>query len=111
CGRIGVDPAGDEILMPLEGGYVFVQLGAMPLAIGSVSPAQAAAGATVTILGSGFGAGLTATICGKAASCVVNSPESVACAVPAGLAAGPAAVSLTGADGETAVLPVGFSVQ
>jgi hypothetical protein len=84
----------------LQNGVAYFQLAAVPLAVGTVTPATASAGGVIQVRGSGFVAGLTATIGGKAAACSVVDSETLSCTVP-NLVAGATAISLTNPDGQT----------
>jgi DNA-binding beta-propeller fold protein YncE len=97
---LAVDPSGSKILSALQNGVGYFELSVVPLAVGTVSPTTASAGGVIQLHGSGFVAGLTATIGGKAAACSVVDSETLACTVP-NVAAGGAAISLTNPDGQT----------
>jgi hypothetical protein len=97
---LAVDPSGSKILGALQNGVGYFELSVVPLAVGTVSPTTASAGGVIQLHGSGFVAGLTATIGGKAAACRVVDSETLACTVP-NVAAGGAAISLTNPDGQT----------
>jgi hypothetical protein len=97
---LAVDPSGSKILGALQNGVGYFELSVVPLAVGTVSPTTASAGGVIQLHGSGFVAGLTATIGGKAAACSVVDSETLACTVP-NVAAGGAAISLTNPDGQT----------
>jgi len=68
--------------------------------VGTVSPANASVGGMIQLRGSGFVAGITATIGGKAAICSVVNGETLSCTVP-NLVAAATAISLTNPDGQT----------
>jgi hypothetical protein len=97
---LAVDPSGSKILSALQNGVGYFELSVVPLAVGIVSPTTASAGGVIQLHGSGFVAGLTATIGGKAAACSVVDSEMLACTVP-NVEAGGAAISLTNPDGQT----------
>jgi DNA-binding beta-propeller fold protein YncE len=97
---LAVDPSGSKLLSALQNGVGYFELSVVPLAVGIVSPRTASAGGVIQLHGSGFVAGLTATIGGKAAACSVVDSETLACTVP-NVGAGGAAISLTNPDGQT----------
>jgi hypothetical protein len=97
---LAIDPSGSKILGALQNGVVYFQLAAVPLAVGTVTPAIVSAGGVTQVRGSGFVAGLTATNGGKAAACSVVDSETLSCTVP-NLVAGATAISLTNPDGHT----------
>jgi hypothetical protein len=105
-----IDTAGDEILITTTGGVIYSQLSVVPLAVGSVSPGQGAAGTSITITGSGFVAGTTVAIGGQSASCTFTNSQSLTCTVPT-LNAGPAPMTLANPDGQTYSLEYAFVVQ
>jgi hypothetical protein len=82
-----------------------VQLAAVPLAIGSITPSTVAAsgGATLTIRGSGFQSTTTLSINGKAATVTFKDASTLLAVTPA-LAPGPQQLTLTNPDGETVSL-------
>ena len=97
---LAIDPSGSKILGALQNGVGYFELSVVPLAVGTVSPATASAGGVIQLRGSGFVAGITATIGGKAATCSVVDSETLSCTVP-NLVAGATAISLTNPDGQT----------
>ena len=86
-----------------------VQLAAVPLGIGAITPSAvpAGGGATLTIRGSGFQSATTLTINGKPASVTFKDSNTLVVLTPA-LNAGPQQIILTNPDGETASLDVAF---
>ena len=97
---LAIDPSGSKILGALQNGVGYFELSVVPLAVGTVSPATASVGGVIQLRGSGFVAGITATIGGKAAICSVVNSETLSCTVP-NLVAGATAISLTNPDGQT----------
>src|SRR4029077_9265777 len=67
---LAVDENGQRIFALTTSGLTVVQLAIVPLSIGTISPASAAAagGTTLTLRGSGFQSGATVTIDGKSAA-------------------------------------------
>jgi hypothetical protein len=105
-----IDTAGDEILANTTGGVLYFQLSVVPLAVGSVSPAQGPAGTSITVTGSGFVAGTTVAIGGQSATCTFTNGQSLTCTVPT-LNSGAAPITLTNPDGQTYSLEYAFVVQ
>ena len=82
-----------------------------PFSLASVTPAGGPTngGTVVTILGTGFEVPATVAFGGKAAlSVTVNSATNITAVAPSAPHLGPVNVTLTNADGQTAVLPNGF---
>lgn len=107
---LAVDSSGSKILGALQNGVGYFQLSVVPLAVGTVSPATASVGGVIRLRGSGFIAGLTATIGGKTAACSVADSETLSCTVP-NVASGSVAISLTNPDGQTYSFEGGLVVQ
>jgi len=82
-----------------------VQLAAVPLGIGAITPSAvpAGGGATLTIRGSGFQSATALTINGKTASVTFKDSNTLVVVTPA-LTAGPQQITLTNPDGETVSL-------
>jgi DNA-binding beta-propeller fold protein YncE len=82
-----------------------VQLAAVPLGIGTITPSTVSAtgGATVTIRGSGFQSATTVTVNGRSASVSFKDSNTLLVVTPA-LTPGPQQITLTNPDGETASL-------
>ena len=82
-----------------------VQLAAVPLGIGAITPSTVAAtgGATVTVRGSGFQSATTLTINGKAATVTFKDPNTLLVVMPS-LTLGPQQITLTNPDSETVSL-------
>jgi len=79
-----------------------VQLAAVPLAIGAVTPSavSAAGGATLTIGGSGFQNSIAVTINGKAATVTFKDASTLLVVTPS-LTPGSQQLTLANPDGET----------
>lgn len=107
---LAIDQSGTKILGALQNGIAYFELSVVPLAVGTVSPVTAAPGAVIQLRGSGFVAGLTATIGGKAAACSVVDSETLSCTMP-NLVAGATAISLTNPDGQTCSFEGALIVQ
>lgn len=90
-------------------GIAIVTLAAVPLGIGTLTPANgvAAGGITLTIRGSGFQNGATVTIGGKAATVDFQDMNTLTVITPA-LPAGAQRITITNPDGETIALDAAF---
>jgi hypothetical protein len=86
-----------------------VQLSAVPLGIGAITPSSVAAtgGATLTIRGSGFQSATTLTINGKAASVTFHDANTLLVVTPS-LGPGSQQITITNPDGETVSLDAAF---
>jgi hypothetical protein len=90
---------------PQNAALTVVQLAAVPLAIGAITPSTvvAAGGASLTIRGSGFQNATTLSINGKAATVTFKDASTLLFVTPA-LTPGPQQLTLTNPDGETVSL-------
>ncbi len=107
---LAIDPSGQQILMATQSGVSYFDLSVVPLAVGTVSPAQAAVGANVQIRGSGFVSGTTVQIGGQSATCSVVDSETISCTVP-NLPSGPVSMTLNNPDGQSYSFENAFTVQ
>ena len=89
-----------------------VQLAAVPLGIGTISPSgvSASGGATLTLRGSGFQSASTVTINGKPASVTFRDANTLSVVTPA-LSPGLQHLSITNPDGETVSLDAAFTAN
>jgi len=106
---LAIDPSGDKILVATQAGISYFELSVVPLAVGTVSPAQAAAGANIQIRGSGFVPASAVQIGGKSATCTEVDSETLSCTVPS-LPKGPVSITLTNPDGQTYSFEDAFSL-
>ncbi|MGA7553174.1 MAG: IPT/TIG domain-containing protein [Candidatus Acidiferrales bacterium] len=98
---LAIDPSGEKILVAEgSGGVSYFELSVVPLAVGTVSPAQTSAGGSITIRGSGFVASTAVKIGGQTATCTETSSEALSCVVPS-LPPGPVSMALSNPDGQT----------
>jgi hypothetical protein len=70
----------------------------------------ASGGETITIRGSGFASGITATVGGEKAAVTFKDAAAISIALPA-LTAGPQRLMLTNSDGETTSLDAAFTAN
>lgn len=89
-----------------------VQLAAVPLGIGTISPASVAAsgGTTLNIRGSGFQSGTTVSISGKNAIVTLKDINTLSVVTPS-LTPGPQRITITNLDGETTSLDVAITAN
>jgi hypothetical protein len=89
-----------------------VQLAAVPLGIGTISPASvpAAGGTTLSIRGSGFQSATTVSIDGKKATVTFKDVNTLAVVTPS-LTPGPRGVTVSNPDGETVSLDAAITAN
>ena len=94
---------------PQNAALTVVQLAAVPLGIGAITPAAVAVtgGATLTIRGSGFQNASTVTVNGKAASVTFKDVNTLLVVTPS-LIPGSQLIAITNPDGETVSLDATF---
>jgi hypothetical protein len=97
---------------PQNAALTVVQLAAVPLGIGTITPSTAAAagGAALTIRGSGFQSATTLSINGKAATVTFKDSNTLLVVTPA-LTPGPQQITLTNPDGETVSLDAALTAN
>ncbi len=95
---MAIDSSGQYIYLITNQGLTAINLGEALLSIGSINPNPAASGGQITIRGSGFAPGLTATVGGQSASVSFADQNTLTLILPA-LSPGPHDVVLTNADG------------
>jgi WD40 repeat protein len=100
-----VDERGNTLFLLSASGLTVVQFGATPLGVGSVAPSQASGGGgtQLTVRGSGFQQGTTATLGGASATVVFVDENTLHVTTPA-LSSGAARLVLTNPNGEQYVL-------
>jgi WD40 repeat protein len=107
---LAVDPSGTKVVLATQNGVSYFELAIVPLAVGTVSPATASAGATIQLRGSGFVTGTSAKIGGQPAPCTEVDNETLSCTVPA-LPPGSTPIALTNPDGQSYSFENAFVVQ
>jgi hypothetical protein len=107
-----LDETGQRLFVITKSGLTVVQLAALPLAIGTLSTNNIAAssGTSVTVRGSGFVSGVTATIGGKSATVAFTDASTITISTPA-VSAGPQRLTLTNPSGETTSLDAAFTAN
>jgi hypothetical protein len=107
---LAIDTTGQNIYAITNAGLTVIQLKAVPLSIGSVTPAAGSPGSTVTIRGSGFTNGMSVSFNGTTASAQFVDANTLHATVPS-LATGPAQITLANPDGQTYALDNAFTIQ
>jgi hypothetical protein len=107
---LAIDITGQNIFAITNAGLTVIQLNAVPLSIGSVTPVVGSAGSTLTIRGSGFTSGMGVSFDGTTASSQFVDVDTFHVTVPS-LVAGPAQIRLMNANGQTYTLDDVFAVQ
>jgi hypothetical protein len=107
-----VDEDGKRLFAITASGLSVVELARVPLGIGSLAPANGSVngGTAVTIRGSGFQSGVTATLGGKRAAVNFVDMSTLKITTPA-LPGGAQRLVLTNPDGESFMLDVAFTAN
>jgi len=111
-GFLTTDENGQRLFALTTSGLTIVQLANVPLGIGTLSPAvgPAAGGTSITLRGSGFQSGITATLGGNSATVTLKDMNTLTLTTAAA-AAGPQQLVLTNPDGESVSLDAAFLAQ
>jgi hypothetical protein len=106
------DENGQRLFALTASGLSIVQLASVPLGIGTLSPSSgpAAGGTLISLRGSGFKSGITATLGGKSTTVSLTDMNTLVLTTPA-LSAGPQQLVLTNPDGESVSLDAAFVAQ
>jgi hypothetical protein len=107
---MAIDSSGQHIYLITNQGLTIVDLGSAPLSIGALSSTNVVAGAQITVSGSGFVNGMTATVGGMAAVVALVNETTIQLTIPA-TPAGPKDLVLQSPDGETYTLNGAVVVQ
>ena len=107
---LAIDPTGENVFLITDHGLTIVALNGAPLSVGSVTPASGAAGTTVTLRGSGFVQGTTASMNGQSVSVAFADADTITLTIPA-LASGSVQLSLSTPTGQSYVLDNAFTVK
>ena len=107
-----IDENGQRIFALTTSSLTVVQLASVPLGIGTLTPANGpvTGGTAVTVRGSGFQTGTTATIGGNKASVTFKDMNTLIAVTPA-VTPGPQQLVLTNPDGETVALDAAFTAN
>lgn len=109
---LAIDENGQRLFALTSSGLTVVQLAAVPLGIGMLSPSSGPAigGTQITIRGSGFVSGITATLGGKSAAVAFKDMNTLQLTTPV-LSAGPQQIVLTNPDGESVSFDAAFTAN
>jgi len=107
-----VDEKGQRLFALTTSGLTVLKLAGVPLGIGTLTPARgpSGGGTAVTLSGSGFQSGLTATLGGKSLTVSFKDINTLTFTTPA-LNSGAQELVLTNPDGETVSLDAAFLAQ
>ena len=107
---VAIDSGGRHVYLLTDRGLTIVDLGSAPLAIGHLSAANVAAGSQITVRGSGFDSGITATVGPQSASVSRIDENTLMLTVPSALS-GIQDVALRNSDGSIYVLENALTVH
>jgi hypothetical protein len=107
-----LDENGQRLFALTTSGVSVVKLSSVPLGIGTLNPASgpSAGGTALTLSGSGFQSGITATLGGKSANVAFKDMNTLTLTTPA-LSSGPQQLVLTNPGGESVSLDAAFLAQ
>jgi len=105
-----IDAYGQNVYLITNAGLTVVKMNTAPLAIGSVTPASASAGAKVTVSGSGFQSASTVTVNGVPATTTLVDANTLQIVLPT-IAAGSVQLTVTSPSGETYSLDNAFTAR
>jgi hypothetical protein len=108
---MAVTPAGDRVFLLTSAGLTIVELDAVPLGIGSVTPNAGSPGTVVTVRGTGFASGTSATANGSSVNVSFVDSSTLKITIPAALTNGPTQFILMNPDGSKFALDAAFMVQ
>jgi hypothetical protein len=109
-GSLAIDQSGARIFLITNAGLTSIQLDAVPLSIGSITPSSGSAGALMQIRGSGFQAGTTAKIANTVAATTFVDADTLEITIPS-IAKGLAALTLVNPDGSSYTSDAAIVVQ
>jgi hypothetical protein len=109
-GSLAVDHSGGNIFLITNAGLTIIKLDAVPLSIGSVTPAFGSASTTIQLRGSGFQSGTVVKMNGTTAATQFIDTDTLQITVPA-MPSGPTSITLSNPDGTSYKLDAAFIVQ
>jgi hypothetical protein len=95
---LATDPSGSLVFLITDAGLTVVDLGTAPLTIGYLNPTIGTAGTPVQVRGSGFTAGITATVGDQSASVTFTDQSTLTLILPT-LSSGPHDLTIIRPDG------------
>ena len=109
-GSLVVDDPGEKIFLITNAGLTIIELDAVPLSIGSVTPSSGSSGTVVQVRGSGFQAATTASFNGTTAATKFVDADTLQVTVPS-ITSGPVQIILLNPDGTSYKLDAAYTVQ
>jgi IPT/TIG domain len=109
-GSLAVSSTGQQIFLVTNAGLTIIDLDAVPLSMGSVTPSTGSPGTVVTIRGSGFQTGTTVTFNGTAAPATFVDPDTLQITVP-NIANGWATITVSDGSTNSYSLDGAFNVE
>jgi hypothetical protein len=109
-GSLAIDGTGQRVFVLTNAGLTIIELDAVPLSIGSLTPSSGTSGTMIQVRGSGFQSGTSAGFNGTSVSTKFLDGDTLQITVP-NMGAGPVAVTLSNPDGTSYELDGAFSVQ
>jgi len=109
---LAIDETGQRLFALTTSGLTVIQLATVPLSIGTISPASAAAegGTSLTIRGSGFQSGAAVTVGGKNAAATFVDVNTLTLVIPA-LTPGSQQITITNPNGDSYTLDAAFTAN
>ncbi|MGA8677593.1 MAG: IPT/TIG domain-containing protein, partial [Candidatus Acidiferrales bacterium] len=107
---LAIDDPGQKIFLITSAGLTIIDLDAVPLSIGSMTPSSGSSGTVVQVRGSGFQSGTTVAFNGTPAAVKLTDADTMQVTVPT-ITSGPAQIVLSNPDGTSYKLDDAFTVQ
>jgi hypothetical protein len=105
--NLAIDDAGSTLFVLTQAGLVIVRMPSVPLSVGFVEPGTGTGGTSLTVHGSGFQAGVTATIGGQTATTVFVDANTLNVVAPS-LTPGVYGITVTNTNAETYSLDAAY---
>jgi hypothetical protein len=105
--NLAIDDAGSTLFVLTQAGLVIVRMPSVPLSVGFVEPGTGTGGTSLTVHGSGFRAGVTATIGGQTATTVFIDANTLNIVAPP-LTPGVYGIAVTNTNAETYSLDAAY---
>ena len=107
---MAIAPTGQNIFLITNQGLTVITLTGAPISVGSATPSSGTAGTSVTVRGSGFVQGTTASLNGQSVSPTFVDADTLTLTIPAA-ATGAVQFTLSNPSGQTYVLDDAFTVN
>jgi hypothetical protein len=79
---LDIDPTDERVFLITDKGLTVISVSSVPLSIGTVTPSSGAPGTVITVRGSGYQSGMTATVNGTPAVVLVLDPQTAQITFP-----------------------------